>query len=83
MIERLVLARPHFRRNRLIPFLGVVEGGIDVENYAAERKYAVLDDLPDLELGLSDLGHLYAFIFDTQAPPKATRESKCTYHTSI
>src|ERR1022692_4132711 len=48
MVKRLVLARAHLGRDRLPPFLGVVEYRIDVEHHAAERIEAVLDHLADL-----------------------------------
>ena len=57
MIERLVLVRPHLGRDRLVPFLGIVEDRIDVEHHAAERIEAVPDDLADLILGDSNLVH--------------------------
>ena len=46
------------RRDRLPPFLGVVEHRIDVEHHAAERIDAVADDLADLELGDAHLGFM-------------------------
>jgi hypothetical protein len=49
MVEGLVLARPDFLRNGLIPFLRVREFGIDVENDAAEREQPVAHHLPDPE----------------------------------
>src|SRR5262245_18537606 len=57
VIERLVLVRPHLRRNGLIPFLGVAEDRVYVEHDAAERIHAMSHDLADLELGESHLAH--------------------------
>ena len=53
MIERLVLVRPDLLRNRAIPFLGIGEGRIDVDDHAAKRIDAVADHLADLELGVA------------------------------
>ena len=50
MVKRLVLARAHLGRDRLPPFLGVVELWIDVEHHAAERIEAVLDHLAYFKL---------------------------------
>src|SRR5262245_14773924 len=58
MVERLVLVRTDLGRDRLVPFLGVVEFGIDVEHDAAEREQAVADHLTDLELGVARLAHV-------------------------
>src|SRR6185312_6236352 len=49
MIERLILRRAPLGRYRLIPFLGVVEHRIDVENHAAKRIKPVTHDLTDRE----------------------------------
>jgi hypothetical protein len=57
MVERLVLARAHLGRDRLPPFLGVVEYRIDVEHHAAERIEAVLDHLAYLVFGDQYLLH--------------------------
>src|SRR5450830_848331 len=57
MVKRLVLARAHLGRDRLPPFLGVVELWIDVEHHAAERIEAVLDHLADLVFGCQYLLH--------------------------
>lgn len=43
MIEGLVLARPELRRNRLPPFLGISEDGVDVIDDSPERIFPVLD----------------------------------------
>src|SRR5262249_48458785 len=37
VIERLILVRAYFRRDRLQPFLGVVEHGIDIKDHSTER----------------------------------------------
>src|ERR1700726_784517 len=57
MIERLVLVRTDFRGDRLVPFVGVVEHRIDVEDDAAERIEAVPDDLAELIFGVANLAH--------------------------
>src|ERR1700691_3704522 len=57
MVEGLVLVRTDLRRDRLVPFLGVVEDGIDVEDNAAERKQAVPDYLADLKFGAPKVIH--------------------------
>src|SRR5579863_4395612 len=51
MIKRLVLVRPHFHGDRLVPLIGIVEYRIDVEHHPAKRIEAVADDLADLEFG--------------------------------
>ena len=51
MIERLVLVRAHLGRDRLLPLVGVVELGIDVDHHASERIEAVADNLADGEIG--------------------------------
>lgn len=53
VIERLVLARPDFLRDREPPFLGIGEHRIDVVDHAAKRVAAVLDHLADPEFRLS------------------------------
>ena len=58
MIERLILVRPDFFRDRQPPFLGIVEYRIDVENHAPERKDPVADDLADLEFGGTRFDHI-------------------------
>ena len=55
MVERLILARPDVGRNGVVPFIRVVELGIDIEHHAAERKDAVADDLADSIFGRADL----------------------------
>src|SRR3984893_15922645 len=57
MIERLVFMRTDFRGDRLVPFVGIVEYRIDVEDDAAERIEAVPDDLADLIFGVANLAH--------------------------
>src|SRR5262249_19372088 len=55
MIERLVLARPGLRGDRLVPFLGIIEFWVDIEHDAPKRKQAVANHLTDLEIGVSRL----------------------------
>ena len=50
MVERLILARPHIGGNSLVPFVGIGEFGIDVENDAAKREVPMPDLLADREL---------------------------------
>jgi hypothetical protein len=50
--------RAHLGWDRLIPLLGIVEFGIDVEHDTAERKQAVLHHLADLELGAAHFAHV-------------------------
>jgi invasion protein IalB len=57
VIEGLVLVRPDLGRDRLPPFLGVVEHRVNVENHTAEREQAVLHHLTDIELGVAHLAH--------------------------
>jgi hypothetical protein len=45
MVKRLILARPDFSRDRLIPLLGIVEYRIHIKNNAPEREYPVPDNL--------------------------------------
>lgn len=51
VVEGLVLARAHFLRDRVIPFIGVRKLRIDVENHAPERKQLMAHHLSDLEPG--------------------------------
>ena len=53
VVKGLVLARPHFLGNGLPPFLGIVEGRIDIENHAAKGEDTVFYDLTDSEFGES------------------------------
>ena len=53
VVKGLVLAWPHFFGNGLPPFLGIVEGRIDIENHAAKGEDPVLYDLTDSEFGES------------------------------
>ena len=55
MIKRLILRGPDLLGDRLIPFLGVGEDRVHVEDDAAEREEAVPHDLADAEFRLSDL----------------------------
>jgi hypothetical protein len=57
MIERLIFVWADLRRDRLVPFLGVVEDGIDIEDDTAKRKQAVFDHLADLKFGDPELIH--------------------------
>jgi hypothetical protein len=62
MIKWLVLVWPYFRRDRLVPFFGIAEDRIDIENDAAERKQPVPHHLADLIFGVANFvygsGHL-------------------------
>src|ERR1044072_4514582 len=51
MVERLILARADLGGNRVVPFLGVGELRVDVENDAAKRKQAMLHHRSDRESG--------------------------------
>src|SRR3984893_16050232 len=57
MVERLVLERANLRGDRLVPFLSIVELGIDIEHDGAKRKQAVANHLTDLEFGVARLAH--------------------------
>src|SRR4249920_3089068 len=57
MIERLILVRADFSRDRLVPFFRVAEDRINVEHDAAERIKAVTNHLADLKFGVADLVH--------------------------
>ncbi len=57
MIKWLVFARPCFRRNGIVPFVRVVELGVNVKNNAAEFKQAVFDDLSQSEFGRTHAVH--------------------------
>ena len=59
VVERLVLAWPHFLGNGLPPFLGIVEGRIDIENHAAKGEDPVLYDLTNREFGESRAHAIY------------------------
>ena len=54
VIEGLILGRAHLFGNRLIPFLGIREDRIDVEDHAAKAETAMLDDVADGEAGVGD-----------------------------
>jgi hypothetical protein len=56
VVERLVLARPVLLGDRQPPLLGVGEGGVDIEDHAAERVHPMPHDLAERELCL-DLLH--------------------------
>ena len=49
VVERLILGRADFRRNRAPPLLRVVEHRVDVEDHATERIDPVFDHLSDIE----------------------------------
>src|SRR5262249_42538790 len=57
MVKGLVLARADFCRDRLPPFLGIVEDGVDVEDDATERIHAVLDHLTAFDFGVPLFSH--------------------------
>jgi len=62
VIERLVLGRAAALWDGLIPFLGVREHCIDIENHTPERVLTVADDLPQMVFGVC-LMHLSLTIF--------------------
>ena len=64
VVERLVLAGPHFLGDRFIPFVSVRELRVHVEYYPPEGENPVADDLPDLELGdvLGNRAVMIAFV---------------------
>jgi hypothetical protein len=69
MIERLVLARPDFRRNRLPPFLGIREDRVDVVDNSPEGIFPVFDDLTN--------GEFRDMVFHARTPPlQATRTGR-------
>src|SRR4051794_9259535 len=47
----LLLSWPDRLRDRLVPFVAIGEGGVDVENDATEVEDAVTDDFSDGETG--------------------------------
>jgi hypothetical protein len=49
MIERLVLGRAQILRDRFIPFVGIREDRVDIEDHAAKVEHPVADDIPDRE----------------------------------
>lgn len=57
MVKGLVAAWPDIFGNGLIPFFGVVEFRIDIENYAAKSEYPVAYNLPDLKFCVAYLFH--------------------------
>src|SRR5262245_12055764 len=58
MIERLVLARAPVGGDRLVPFVGIVELRIDVEDHATKRIESVANNLTNLEFGDACLCHV-------------------------
>src|SRR5437773_10418011 len=50
MVEGLILARPNFRGDRVVPLFRIGKLRIDIEDHAAKWKEAVLDDVTDAEL---------------------------------
>lgn len=54
MVERLVLAGTDILGNGLVPFLGVVEFRVDIEDDSTEIEESVLDHLADLEFCAAD-----------------------------
>ena len=83
MVERLVLARPHLGRDRLVPFLGIVELRIDIEDRAAERKQPVPDDLSDLELTAGRLATRRASEYKTECRTRAPHAVPDRRHPAI
>ena len=53
VIEGLILVRPDFSGNGVVPFVGVAESRVDIEHDAAEWIHAVTDDLTDAVLRLA------------------------------
>jgi hypothetical protein len=51
VVERLFLGRAAFLRQGFVPFLGVRELGINIEDDPAKRVLAVPDDLSDMIFG--------------------------------
>ena len=67
VIEGLVLGRPDFFRNGLIPFVAVGKFGIDIEHHAAKIEQAMADDLveptaPSIEERVGDDATLRAVL---------------------
>src|SRR5262245_30873958 len=58
MIEQLVLARAPVGWDRLVPFVGIVELRIDVEDHATKRVEPVANNLTNLEFGDACLCHV-------------------------
>src|SRR5690242_19450953 len=58
VVVGLVFGRPDFLGDRQPPFFCIVEHRVDVEDHPAKRENAVLDDLPDSELGESRSIHM-------------------------
>src|SRR3546814_7053941 len=54
MVKRLVLGRAQILRDRVVPFVGIGEDGVDVENDAAEIEHAVTHDIADREIRVRD-----------------------------
>jgi hypothetical protein len=59
VIIGLVFARARFGGDGVVPFLGVVEFGIDIKNHATKREQAVADDLTDLKFCFVHKAHVY------------------------
>jgi hypothetical protein len=57
MIEGLIFARTNLGGYRLIPFFGIVEFRIDVEDDASKRKNPMTNDLADLEFRGARFAH--------------------------
>src|SRR5690242_149433 len=70
MVEGLLLRRPAVGRDRLIPFLGIVEHRIDIEDDAAKGIEPVPDDLSDREFGIAPDA------FGIQKSPVASRRAR-------
>jgi hypothetical protein len=58
VVERLILAGPDFLGNGLVPLLGIVKFGIDVEDHPAKWKEAVPYHLSKLIFRCLQTGHL-------------------------
>jgi len=69
MIKGLCLVRAHFGGDRLIPFIGIIEFGVNIHNHAPERIMPVPHNCPDAEFCISgfsvSFGHC---LCDHQAP---------------
>src|ERR1700730_9000912 len=58
MVVGLILVRTSLGGNRLIPFLGIAEERVDIEDYAAKRIDAMPHDLADGIFGIANLVHV-------------------------
>ena len=62
MVERLILTGSLIRRNRLVPFLGVVKHRINVEDDPAKREKAVAYNLTDCKFCFAAAGLDYVVL---------------------